>query len=90
RGRFYFFAPSGVTLTPGSVERLSGIGSKQKWINQAVVTGGSKLNSMVYQAMSQSERDYYKNLTKITDENNFYYIHEQLNHRRNSYIAKMT
>lgn len=90
RGRFYFFAPSGVTLTPGSVERLSGNGSKQKWINRAVVTGGSKLNSMVYQAMSQGERDYYKNLTKITDEDNFYYIHEQLNHRRNSYIAKMT
>ncbi|WP_153021223.1 YSIRK-type signal peptide-containing protein, partial [Mammaliicoccus lentus] len=90
RGRFYFFAPSGVTLTPGSVERLSGNGSKQKWINQAVVTGGSKLNSMVYQAMSQGDRDYYKNLTKITDEDNFYYIHEQLNHRRNSYIAKMT
>src|SRR5699024_6300901 len=33
---------------------------------------------------------YDRNLNKITDEDNFYYIHEELNDRRNSYIAKMT
>ncbi|WP_147640774.1 Ig-like domain-containing protein [Mammaliicoccus lentus] len=90
RGRFYVYAPSFVKLTPGSIQRVTGSGTFNNWKNKALVTGGSKLNSMVYQAMIPVDRDYYRNLTKITDEDNFYYIHEELNHRRNSYIAKMT
>ncbi|WP_239760823.1 Ig-like domain-containing protein [Mammaliicoccus sp. J-M39] len=90
RGRFYVYAPSFVKLTPGSIQRVTGSGTFNNWKNKALVTGGSKLNSMVYQAMIPVDRDYYKNLTKITDEDNFYYIHEELNYRRNSYIAKMT
>ncbi|MES5937383.1 Rib/alpha-like domain-containing protein, partial [Mammaliicoccus lentus] len=90
RGRFYVYAPSFVKLTPGSIQRVTGSGTFNNWKNKALVTGGSKLNSMVYQAMIPVDRDYYRNLTKITDEDNFYYIHEELNYRRNSYIAKMT
>ncbi|MBW0761505.1 Rib/alpha-like domain-containing protein, partial [Mammaliicoccus lentus] len=90
RGRFYVYAPSGVTLTPGSVQKLTGSPNANTWKNKANVTGGSKLNAMVYQAMNETDRDYYRAITKITDENNFYYIHEEGNLRRNSYMAKMT
>ncbi|HAL09230.1 MAG TPA: hypothetical protein DCO67_04590 [Staphylococcus sp.] len=89
RGRFYFYAPEGVELTAGGVEQLSGRGKEPRWARNAK-TFGSKLNAMVYQATSPEENEYYRNLTDIKAENNYYMLSEGIDYSGNSYRAYMT
>uniref|UniRef100_UPI003F55FE25 YSIRK-type signal peptide-containing protein n=1 Tax=Mammaliicoccus sciuri TaxID=1296 RepID=UPI003F55FE25 len=88
RGRFYVFAPSGVTLGAGNVEKLSGRGRELHWTKDVDVR--DHLDGILYHAMTSNERDYYKRLTNLTDNDNYLLLNQNTNPSGDSYRATIT
>ncbi|KTT90592.1 YSIRK-type signal peptide-containing protein, partial [Mammaliicoccus sciuri] len=88
RGRFYVFAPSGVRLSPGNVEKLSGRGRELHWTKDVDVQ--DHLNGILYHAMTSNEKDYYQRLTNLTDNDNYLLLNQNTNPSGDSYRATIT
>ncbi|WP_185160425.1 YPDG domain-containing protein [Mammaliicoccus sciuri] len=88
RGRFYVFAPSGVRLSAGNVEKLSGRGRELHWTKDTDVQ--DHLDGILYHAMTSNERDYYKRLTNLTDNDNYLLLNQNTNPSGDSYRATIT
>uniref|UniRef100_UPI003F575A20 YSIRK-type signal peptide-containing protein n=1 Tax=Mammaliicoccus sciuri TaxID=1296 RepID=UPI003F575A20 len=88
RGRFYVFAPSGVRLSAGNVEKLSGRGRELHWTKDVDVQ--NHLDGILYHAMTSNERDYYKRLTNLTDNDNYLLLNQNTNPSGDSYRATIT